>query len=148
VVYFDESGFQKENSRPEGWAKKGQKLYGKILGNTHKITNLIMAQRGKEWLAPMLFPKTCTHKTVLTWIKECLLPELRPNSLIIMDNAPFHPKAQIQQLLEEHGHFLLPLPTYSPDLNPIEQSFAVLKKRLLYSDTSLEQLLVGNLVLE
>ncbi|MBG9367435.1 transposase, partial [Streptococcus sp. NLN64] len=26
------------------------------------------------------------------------------------------------------GHFFLPLPPYSPELNPIEQSWAILKK--------------------
>jgi len=118
------------------------------LGNNRKATNLIMAQRGKEWLAPLLFEKSCTHQTVTTWIKECLLKELCPNSLIVMDNAPFHNKTQIKQILEEHGHSLLPLTTYSPDLNPIEQAFAVLKKRLIYSGQSLENLLMGNFVLE
>jgi transposase len=144
-VYFDESGFKKDAPRPHGWAARGKKVYGKILGNNRKIVNLIMAQRGKEWLAPMLFEKSCTHHTVTTWIKECLLKTLRPNSLIVMDNAPFHNKTEIKELLESHGHMLLPLPTYSPDFNPIEQSFAVLKNRLLYSGKTLEHLLLGNL---
>ncbi len=51
-----------------------------------------MAQRGKDWIAPMLFETSCTHLTVTTWIKEMLLPTLRPQSLIVMDNAPFHNK--------------------------------------------------------
>jgi hypothetical protein len=92
IVYFDESGFKKEANRPHGWAKRGKKFYDNILGNNRKTTNLIMAQRGKEWLAPMLFDKSCTHRTVTTWVKECLLKELRPKSLVVMDNAPFHNK--------------------------------------------------------
>ena len=59
--------------------------------------------------------------------EQCLLPELQPNSLVIMDNAPFHNKPQMRELLEAHGHSMLPLPKYSPDFNPIEQSFAILK---------------------
>jgi transposase len=148
IVYFDETGFQEEAERPHGWATIGKKVYGKISGNNRKRTNLIMAQRGKEWLSPMLFDKSCTHHTVTTWVKECLIKELRPNSLVIMDNAPFHNKTDIANALEEHGHTLLPLPKYSPDLNPIEQAFAVLKKRRIYSSLSLEQLLLGHLVLE
>ena len=88
-----------------------------------------MAQRGQEWLAPMLFNKCCTHETVTAWVKDALLKELRPNSLVIIDNAPFHNKAAIEQILNEQGHTLMPLPTYSSDLNPIEQTFAVLKRR-------------------
>jgi transposase len=58
-----------------------------------------------------------------------------------MDNAPFHNKNHIRDLLENKGHTLLPLPKYSPDLNPIEQSFAILKKRRLFSGLGIQQLL-------
>jgi transposase len=75
---------------------------------------------------------------VLAWLDQSLLKELRPNSLIVMDNAPFHNKPKIKALLEEHGHAFLPLPKYSPDYNPIEQAFAILKKRLRFSGRSLE----------
>lgn len=141
VVYFDESGFAKHSYRPHGWAKRGEKVFGKISGNNRKATNLIMAQRGKEWLAPMLFEGSCTHHTVAAWIAQALLPELRPRSLIIMDNAPFHNKPQIKELVEAHGHTMLPLPKYSPDFNPIEQSFAILKRRRQFSHQSIDEIL-------
>lgn len=141
VVYFDESGFAAHSYRPHGWAPRGEKVHGKISGNNRKRTNLIMAQRGKEWLAPMLFESSCTHHTVAAWMEHVLIPELRPNSLVIMDNAPFHNKSQMQQMLEAHGHSMLPLPKYSPDFNPIEQSFAILKRRRQFNNVSLEQLL-------
>jgi transposase len=142
---MDESGFQLHTHRPHAWAKRGKKVHEDIVGNNRKRVNLIMAQRGKEWLAPMLFESSCTHRTVMAWFTECLLKELRPNSLIIMDNAPVHNKTQIKQLLEDHGHALLPLPTYSPDFNPIEQSFAILKKRRIFSGLPIDQLLNGAL---
>jgi transposase len=138
IVYMDESGFTAKSYRPHGWARRGEKVYGLISGNNRKTTNLIMAQRGKEWLAPMLFQKSCTHETVLAWLEQALLKELRPNSLIVMDNAPFHNKPKIKALLEKHGHTLLPLPKYSPDYNPIEQAFAILKKRLRFSGQTLD----------
>jgi len=144
VVYFDESGFTQHSVRPHGWAKRGVKLYGKINGNNRKSTNLIMAQRGSEWIAPMLFDTNCTHHTVTAWVEQVLLQELRPNSLIIMDNAPFHNKSKIRSILEKNNHSLMPLPRYSPDLNPIEQSFATIKKRRIFSQLSLEAILMGN----
>jgi len=91
-----------------------------------------MAQRGKKWLAPMLFKGSCTAQTVLVWIEKMLLKELKEPSVIIMDNAAFHQKQKISALLAKAGHILLPLPPYSPDFNPIEQSFAVIKKRRQY----------------
>lgn len=141
VVYFDESGFARHSYRPHGWAKRGAKVFGSISGNNRKTTNLIMAQRGREWLAPMLFEGSCTHHTVAAWMEQALLPELRPNSLVIMDNAPFHNKPQICALLQKHGHAMLPLPKYSPDFNPIEQSFAVIKRRRAFSSLPLDQIM-------
>jgi transposase len=143
VVYFDESGFAAHSYRPHGWAPRGIKVHGKIHGNNRKRTNLIMAQRGNEWLAPMLFESNCTHHTVSAWMKQCLLPELTAPSLVIMDNAPFHNKPQMKAMLEAAGHTMLPLPKYSPDFNPIEQSFAILKRRRQFApaNTTIEQLL-------
>ncbi len=147
VVYFDESGFhEQEDERPHGWAARGKKIFGNVTRNKkNNKVNLIMAQRGKEWLAPMLFKKTCTHNVVTDWVEKMLLKELKPNSLVIIDNAPVHNKAQLRELLEEHGHTLLPLPPYSPDFNPIENSFGVIKKRKIFSNKTLEQLLLDNL---
>jgi len=147
VVYVDESGFAAESYRPHGWAPRGQKVYGDISGNNRKASNLIMAQRRREWLAPMLFTHSCDSITVLAWLENALLPELKQPSVIVMDNAPFHPKKKIADLLTKAGHILLPLPRYSPDLNPIEQSFGTIKKRrkFAHNPNHIPSLFVGNL---
>lgn len=133
IVYFDESGFAAESYRPHGWALRGQKVFGSISGNNRKATNLIMAQRRNEWLAPMLFTGSCHTETVNQWLEHMLLPELTTPSVIVMDNARFHNKEQMKAILEKAGHTILPLPKYSPDFNPIEQSFAIIKKRRMFA---------------
>lgn len=150
IVYFDESGFAPHTYRPHGWAVRGQKIYGDVVGKREKKTNLLMAQRGKEWLAPLLFKGSCVAATVETWIEKCLLKELDRPSIVIMDNAPVHRKNIIRQMLEEHGHTLLPLPPYSPDFNPIEQTFGFLKRRRQFfpADMPLDDLFNGNCYLE
>jgi putative transposase len=146
IVYFDESGFEAESYRPHGWAIRGTKIFGDISGNNRKKTNLIMAQRGKEWLAPMLFEGSCETATVNYWLESMLLPELKEPSIIVMDNARFHNKKRINEILTAANHVLLPLPKYSPDFNPIERSFATLKKRrqFLPKNTTIDQLIMGN----
>ena len=105
--------------------------------------NLIMAPRKNEWLAPMLFTGSCHTGTVNQWIEKMLLPELTNPSVVIMDNARFHNKQHINAILEKEGHIMLPLPKYSPDFNPIEQSFATIKKRRMFAkNKSLNELLV------
>ncbi|NKB23081.1 MAG: hypothetical protein GKR87_01535 [Kiritimatiellae bacterium] len=43
-----------------------------------------------------------------------------------MDNASFHKSSKTRHLIEHHGCHLLYLLAYSPDLNPIEQQWAIL----------------------
>jgi transposase len=145
IVYVDESGFQDHVQRDSGWAPRGKKIYADVQGKYNPTTNLIMAQRGREWLAPMLFQKSCTAQTVNAWLEKMLLKELTKPSIIIMDNAPFHSKPHIIALLESYGHYALFLPPYSPDLNPIEQSFAILKNRRL-QNIKLDNLLMQKFI--
>ena len=63
------------------------------------------------------------------WIQECLLPELRPGQVVVMDNAPFHKSQKTKELIESAGCKLLYQPKYSPDLNPIENVWANLKRK-------------------
>ena len=146
IVYFDESGFETEAYRPHGWARRGTKVHGDICGNNRKRTNLIMAQRSKQWLAPMLFKGSCSAEVVNMWLKRMLLRELKEPSVIVMDNARFHKKDEIEEILKQKGHIMLPLPTYSPDFNPIEQSFAIIKKRRQFAkkQNALEDILMRN----
>ncbi|MEG3641663.1 transposase, partial [Magnetococcus sp. PR-3] len=73
--------------RRHAWAPKGEKVYGNFAGSKRKRTNLIMAQRGKEWLTPMIFEGSCHATLVEAWIEKMLLPELKEPSVIVMDNA-------------------------------------------------------------
>ncbi|MGH1399581.1 MAG: transposase [Alphaproteobacteria bacterium] len=131
-----------------GWAERGRKIYSDVRGGKNPRTNLIMAQRrkSKQWLAPILFEGSCEGTTVLWWIKEHLLKALTKPSVIVMDNAPFHPCAKIKDLLETHGHKLLCLPKYSPDLNPIEQTFGAIKTnwKNATQDTPLDHIVTCN----
>lgn len=132
VVYIDETGFKDDEVvRPDGWAEKGRKIYCDVRGKRSAVTNLIMGIRGKEWLAPMVFKRSCIAQTVNAWLEQGLMKELDRPSILIMDNAPFHSKPAIRAVAEKNGHSILFLPPYSPDFNPIEQVFATIKKRRL-----------------
>lgn len=117
-------------------------MQGERSGNTRPRTSLIAAKRGKRLLAPVLFEGTTDAVWFNCWLEDHLFKELRPKSTIIMDNAPFHKKKEIKEITDKHGHHLLFLPPYSPDFNPIEKTFAHLKKQRQYApkDTTLDQI--------
>ena len=93
---------------------------------------MIAAKRGKELLAPYLYEQTTTSEWFNQWLEHSLIKELKKGTTVIMDNAAFHKKDSIQKILKKHGHKALFLPPYSPDFNPIEQDFAVMKKKIIY----------------
>ncbi len=81
-----------------------------------------------------MFERTCDTVVFNTWLKTRVCPRLNAHHLVIMDNAAFHPWSETAQLIETTGATLLFLAPYSPDLNPIEQDCAALKKRREYQE--------------
>lgn len=64
------------------------------------------------------------------WLQDSLIPSLdaqgRP-MVVILDNVAIHVRAEITEAVKRSGHLIRFLPPYSPDYNPIELTFAVLK---------------------
>jgi len=58
LVYVDECGFEPEVCRRWGWSLRGHKVFGDHSGQRRPRMSLIAARRGKDFLAPMLFPGT------------------------------------------------------------------------------------------
>jgi transposase len=138
IVYVDESGFVSHSYRPYGWATVGKKVYGERSGNNRPRTNLIAGHRRKEFLAPMLFTGAANTALVNEWFEKQLIPELKAASTVIWDNAKFHNKEQLAAIAQRYGHYVLFLPPYSPDFNPIEQDFATIKKHRQYAPLGTE----------
>ena len=66
-----------------------------------------------------------------TWIETQLVPTLSPGDVVILDNVGFHKSERAEQLVKAEGAWLLFLPPYSPDLNPIEMAFSKLERFLV-----------------
>ena len=64
--------------------------------------------------------------------------------MIILDNAAFHKRTDIQNTLRHAGHTLEYLPPYSPDLNPIEHKWAQAKARRKQSHCTVDDLFRSN----
>jgi len=60
-------------------------------------------------------------------VDQQLVPVLKPGDIVIMDNLGSHKAATIRQMIQAAGARIWYLPPYSPDLNPIEQTFAKIK---------------------
>ena len=129
-VYVDESGIDSHLGRSFGWAKRGMKLFGEVAGKRFARESFIAAKCGPTILAPLCFKGTCNTELFNFWLETFLAPVLNPGQVVIMDNATFHKSQITKQIIEKAGCFLLFLPPYSPDFNPIETFWANFKARV------------------
>ncbi len=67
---------------------------------------------------------------MIAYTEQVLCPELRENDVVVMDNLACHKNVRVQQAIEEKGAYLIFLPPYSPDLNPIEKAWSKFKTSL------------------
>jgi transposase len=85
-----------------------------------------MTTRG--WLPnPVIRQGSITSDIFFDWLKREVLPRLAPGWILFMDNASIHRMAVVRELCMDYLVTLDELPPYSPDFNPIEQAFHVLK---------------------
>ena len=69
-------------------------------------------------VAPMVVEGAMTGEMFLAYVENCLVPTLRRNDIVVMDNCRVHLGTGIGRAIETVGATLRYLPKYSPDLNP------------------------------
>ena len=62
------------------------------------------------------------------YVEYFLAPSLSKGQVVVLDGLGAHRPKRIRELIEERGADLLFLPSYSPDLNPIEEAFSKVKE--------------------
>ena len=112
---------------PYGYCEIGKRFEALRSGRRTERVSWIAALKEKEIFAPMTFTGTCNRDLFEMWLEKCLLPKLDPGDIIVIDNASFHKSQAIEDLIAQFGCELLYLPPYSPDFNPIENWWFVLK---------------------
>ena len=141
-VYIDESGFTKTDFRRYAYAPRGVSVADKVPSHRYTTTTLIAARLDGSFTAPLLFEGSCDKIAFNTWLSEMLCPLLDDTHVVIMDNASFHKGCETAALIRASGASLLFLPSYSPELNPIEKDFANIKRIRQYNaETSIDDII-------
>ena len=130
VYYVDETGLDESYHRERGRSKRGEKVYGIISGRKYKRLNIVAAQCCGNLVAPMEYDGTTDHYVFEAWFKGELLEAIPRNSVVVLDNATFHRKTVLTELASNANARIMFLPAYSPDLNPVEKTWANLKSFL------------------
>ena len=130
VFYLDECGVEHRLDHEDGRAPRGERIYAEVAGGQRQSTSIISVSQNSKLVAPFGFEGSGNRDVGDTCFEKVLLPALPKASVIILDNASFHKSPSTQKLVQAAGCEWLFLPTYSPDLNPIEHLWAKLKAAL------------------
>ncbi|HET7887631.1 MAG TPA: IS630 family transposase [Bradyrhizobium sp.] len=127
LVFIDETWTRTDMAALRGWAPRGQRLTAKVPHGRWSTMTFLAALRCDRIEAPWFLEGPIDGDSFRLYVEKVLLPTLRPDDIVIMDNLGSHKGKVVRQLIRSAGARLFYLPKYSPDLNPIEQVFAKLK---------------------
>jgi transposase len=126
-VFVDECSTNTSLSPIYGWSRRGQRVCFEAPRNWGANVTLLSSMT-LEGMGPSLAVEGSTTKAVFeTYVDRVLAPSLSPGQIVVMDNLSSHKGPRIRELIVGRGCKLIYLPSYSPDLNPIEEAFAKLK---------------------
>ncbi|KAI5959936.1 uncharacterized protein KGF55_005168 [Candida pseudojiufengensis] len=151
-IFIDEAGFDISLHRSRGWAKKGETpvaVTPQLKSENRSVLGAVCAEgiillslrppassdkKRKLDDGSVSRSKGTTTGHFKTFIDQvCKILNTRDDfkgRYLVMDNASIHKNASIQRIIESHGFKCLYLSPFSPELNPIEQVWSMLKGKV------------------
>jgi len=130
LVFIDETAVSTNLVRLRGRAPRGVRLVGRVPLGQWKTITFVAALRHNKMTAPMVIEGALTGEMFLAYVEQCLVPTLRRDDIVVMDNCRIHLVAGVREAIEKARATVRYLPKYSPDLNPIELSYSKFKALL------------------
>lgn len=127
---MNETGAKTNMARLRGRSRRGERLPAAVPWGHWKTTTFVAGPHSSGLTAPMVLDGAMNGAAFKASVEQVLAPSPKPGAIVVMDNLPSHKVAGVREALKAVGVFVLSLPPYSPDLNPIEQAFAKLKALL------------------
>ncbi len=130
LIFIDETWLNTKMARLRGRAPRGERLRAGVPHGHWRTTTFVAGLRLSGMDAPMVIDGPITSESFLAYVRQVLVPTLRPGDVVIMDNLGSHKAPAVREAIGAAGASLRFLPPYSPDFNPIENAFAKLKALL------------------
>ncbi len=127
-MFIDESGFHLSMTRLRARAPRGERAYGEVPRNRGKNQTLIASITLEGGMGEALAIEGSTDAELFeAYVEEFLAPTLEAGQVLVLDGLGAHRTERVRELIEARGAELVFLPSYSPDLNPIEEAFSKIK---------------------
>lgn len=140
-VFVDEAGFSINMRSPNARSIRGTPAIVET-PTSRALSHTILGAISANDVITIEIREPMRPKKVMRFVSKTLdemdkFPEMT-NFYIVMDNAPIHTSHEITRMIEARGYRAIYLPPYSPELNPIENFWSILKgtvKRGIFADT-------------
>lgn len=149
VFFADEAGLRSDYHTGTTWAPKGETPVVSATGRRFSF-NMISAVSPRGDFRFMIHEGTVDSTVFITFLKRLLIGATQPIFLVV-DGHSIHKSAAVKKFIEQqNGNLkLFFLPPYSPHLNPDEQVWAHVKRKvsrkLVIDKTDMKRLAIGAL---
>lgn len=129
-MYADEAGSNLGMTPFKAWSEKNHRAYDSRPAARGGNLSLVGAIKKSGIQALYPYDGAVNSERFIHFAETQLLPNLSIGDVLIMDNSPVHRSAAVRTRLDELGIRVLFMPPYSPELNPIEETWSVVKNKL------------------
>jgi transposase len=130
LVFIDETWVKTNMAPLRGWGPKGERIKAYAPHGRWQTLTFLGALRTSGLTAPCVFDGPINGEAFRAWVEQVLVPTLIPGEIVMMDNLGSHKGPDVRQMIRNAGARLWFLPAYSPDFNPIEQTFSKIKEAM------------------
>ena len=130
IVVIDESGAVTNMTRTRGRCLRSDRLVSSVPQGHWKVLTIIAAMTIRGVQTAVTVDAPCDGEIFRSFVRDALVPTLRPEHVVVMDNLQSHKVSGVRQAIEATGARLLYLPPYSPDFSPIEPMWSKIKQKL------------------
>jgi transposase len=113
-----------------GRAEGKNRVYDKVKHKAEIKLTLISGLSINGLVSPYEFDGYLDQHIFYYYLKDFLLPEMKKGQVLLLDNLSSHKGELIENILSEKGIKVIYFPAYSPNLNPIEKYWSILKSYL------------------
>ena len=130
IVFIDETGIDTKMARLRGRCPRGRRMVAAIPHGHWKTMTFIAGLRCDGLTAPWVIEGAMDSDAFERYIETQLAPTLQKGGVVVLDNLPAHKRDDARRAVERRGAWLLFLPPYSPDFNPIKLAFLKFKAHM------------------
>lgn len=133
--FVDEAGTHIAMTRDYGRADRGERVVEHVPRNRGTVTTMVASLCSEGIEAVCTFVGGTTGDRFAAYTRDYLAPRLKPGDVVVWDGLAAHKDGRVRALVEAAGASIVVLPPYSPDMNPIEFAWSLVKRWLRSAKT-------------